>query len=304
MPKLLDITEKLDDYFEVNDLDVDPGMGRYVPMVYGPVGIQWENYFEKEFNKRFNGLMMKGEEIVNSVFASVFPTEEVLNHFLDHSQAGDLLFLHHPIDMLCGDPQGEYGEGFIPIPKELLDRLKDKKVSIYSCHAPLDYHKKISTSRAMVEAIGGSVEDTFFPYGNGDAGVICSVESISTDQLIEKLKSIFDIPYVDFLGKKKDQIRKISVVGGVATGIPFMQDMEKRGVDAYLTGQIQLHMDNKRSNNHRAELAEYAKETTMSLIGVSHSSSEYLIMKTQMSKWFNDNFDMAVKLIPLSKWWR
>ncbi|EEM09237.1 hypothetical protein bmyco0003_41130 [Bacillus pseudomycoides] len=48
---------------------------------------------------------------------------------------------------------------------------------------------------------------------------------------------------------------------------------------------------------------DYVKETNMSLIGVSHSASEYLVKKTLMRDWFIENFDVDVVLLPQKKWW-
>ncbi|GAB6427698.1 hypothetical protein bcgnr5380_01020 [Bacillus cereus] len=48
---------------------------------------------------------------------------------------------------------------------------------------------------------------------------------------------------------------------------------------------------------------DYVKETNMSLIGVSHSTSEYLVKETLMYKWFKENFEVDVTLVPQEKWW-
>ena len=85
--------------------------------------------------------MIKGAEEVNKIFASVFPTTKVMEKFLNDSQPGDLLFLHHPIWLISGNQKGKPGKGFVPIPEPTLKQLKQKKLSVYVCHAPLDYNK-------------------------------------------------------------------------------------------------------------------------------------------------------------------
>ena len=47
--------------------------------------------------------MMHGSENVNKVFLAVFPTDDVLETFISQSTPGDLLFMHHPLVMECGD---------------------------------------------------------------------------------------------------------------------------------------------------------------------------------------------------------
>jgi len=37
--------------------------------------------------------------------------------------------------------------------------------------------------------------------------------------------------------------------------------------------------------------------------GVSHAASEFLVMKTQIPKWFKENFGLCVILLAQNKWW-
>jgi putative NIF3 family GTP cyclohydrolase 1 type 2 len=304
MEKLTNITNALDALFEIKKLDIDPAFSRFIPMVYEPIGFDWQSYFEADFVSRFNGLMLKGAEEVNRVYCSVFPTDEVLQKFVDIAEPGDLLFLHHPLDMECGDPRGEWGRGFLPIQPHHLDQMKVEKLSFYACHAPLDYNLDISTSQVIIENLNSRIVDRFFPYGNGHAGFIGEIESISTDELISQLQKLFDIPYVDFEGLKQAEITKIAVVAGCGDQVQSMQEVEQKGVQAYISGEIHCHIDNDYGRRRFKEIMEYVSETKMSLIGVSHAASEYLVMKDKMKMWFEQNFEVSVGLIPLSKWWR
>jgi hypothetical protein len=161
------IVRFLDDYFRVNDVESDPAFSRFVPMVYDPIGFPWRVFFELEFAKRFNGLMMRGSDTVGRIWCVSFPSAGVLDHILPRSHPGDLIFSHHPIDMECDDPRGEKGRGFVPILPERLHAIRDRGLSFYSCHIPLDTHTEISTSDALVRLIGGVVTNQFLPVGCG-----------------------------------------------------------------------------------------------------------------------------------------
>ena len=53
--------------------------------------------------------------------------------------------------------------------------------------------------------------------------------------------------------------------------------------------------------NHKSKykiMKEYALTTPMSLLGVSHSASEYLVKKTLLKDWLEHNFDVQTVLIP------
>jgi len=141
--ELQDLVDKLDKEFNIKLLGKDPGFSRFIPMVYEPLQFDWKSSFEKDFTELFNGLMIKGAPTVRNVFLAVFPTDSVLQSFIENSGEGDLLFMHHPLLMECGDPKGDWGKGFVPIEEQYIRKMKEKKLSVYTCHAPLDYHMQL-----------------------------------------------------------------------------------------------------------------------------------------------------------------
>jgi putative NIF3 family GTP cyclohydrolase 1 type 2 len=247
--------------------------------------------------------MIKGDPKVNSIFLASFPTDEVLKQFLEEGQEGDLLFMHHPIPMECGDPRGEWGRGFVPINPNILEELSQKKLSIYTCHAPLDYNRKIGTSDAIAEALDGKIVDDFCEYGNGKAGLICDVNQTSTEELIKKLIELFEIPYVDFEGKKHKAINRIAIIAGCGDVVSDMKLTERKGAQAYVTGEIRCHIDNDYGKHKYKLMMDYVQETQMSLIGLSHAASEFFVMKTQMKRWIEQEMDVSVRLLRQSNWW-
>ena len=304
--KLSLITDKLDNLFGVKELNADPAMSRWVPRVYDAISFDWKGTFEPDFNQRFNGLMIRGFEDVSNVFCSVFPTEEVLQKFLIKAQQGDLLFLHHPIDLQCGDPRNKkkLGAGFTAINPRTIDQIISSKLSVYSCHAPMDCTREIGTNAAIVKSLNATIISEFLPYGNGFAGRICEIESVSTKELITKLIAIFEVPYVDFVGKEIVKINKIAIVAGGGDDVEIMQEVENSSVQAYITGEIHSYHSSDWGKQNTVKVNSYADKTNMSMIGVSHASSEYLVMKNQMVSWFEATLNIKAFGIPLSTWWR
>lgn len=131
MEQLDTIIQKLNEEFKINLFGKDQSFSRFVPIAYESNQFPWENEFEENFTKLFNGLMIKGSSAVNNVFLAVFPTNSVLERFIEESCEGDLLFMHHPLVMECGDPRGKWGRGFIPIEEQYIYRIKKKNLSIY-----------------------------------------------------------------------------------------------------------------------------------------------------------------------------
>jgi putative NIF3 family GTP cyclohydrolase 1 type 2 len=242
--------------------------------------------------------MIKGASNVERIFLAVFPTDHVLERFIEESGSGDLLFMHHPILMECGDPKGKWGKGFVPIKEKYIKQMKEKNLSVYTCHAPLDLHHKLSTNMAIVNKLRAKPIET-----HNEVVIYCTIEKTNTDELVSLLKEIFDITYVDFEGQNLSDIQKIAIVAGCGDVVEWMKEAEDHGVQAYISGEIHCHIDNDYGKQKYKKMMDYVANTSMSLIGVSHSASEYLVHKTLMKDWFEKNFDIQTVLIPQERWW-
>ncbi|WP_411469728.1 Nif3-like dinuclear metal center hexameric protein [Bacillus thuringiensis] len=305
MPALKEIEQSLNHLFQIEKYGTDSAFSRFIPSVYDPIHFPWQQFFETNFVELFNGLMIRGTETVNKVFLAVFPTNDVLETFISQSTYGDLLFMHHPLVMECGDPLGKSGRGFIPIPEKYLQAIKEKQLSIYTCHGPMDVHQTHGTSISIAKSLHAHVIDGFAYEGpeQEPVGLICEIDETSTEALQKRLKNLFHIPYTDFEGKQHDSIKKIAIIAGCGDVVSLMKEAEAKGAEAYITGEIHCHIDNNYGKHKYSLIMDYVNETDMSLIGVSHSASEYLVKETLMYEWFKENFEVDVTLVPQEKWW-
>ena len=304
MEALTDVTRQLDDFFALSESDPDPAFSRYLPSAYEAEGRLWRTWVEPLFASRFNGLMLRGGATVTTVFLSAFPSDRVVRLFVESAAPGDLLFVHHPIDLESGDPRGEWGRFFRPIPVDLLQALQRKELSIYSCHAPLDYHETLSTSRSIADALSGRIVAEFFPYGRGHAGVIAEIAPTSRSKLSEDLQCVFDVPYLDVAGADPSVIQRVAIVAGAGDRTLEMSNAEAAGAQAYITGEIHSRIETEYGRAKFAEVGRFAATTTMSLLGVSHAASEFLVMKSEMRDWFKARCDVKTELLPEAHWWR
>lgn len=296
------IVKELDSFFKVKALEIDPAMSHFMPQVYK--GNESDlKFFEKEFLRYYNGLMIKGDINVKTVFTASFPHDEILNKFISESHNGDLLFLHHPIPLESGDPRGKLGRGFLRNNPNLIREILNKKLSVYVCHAPLDYNDKISTSRAISEALSGKVKKTFLPYGKGEAGLIVEVKPISTRDLIRNLKTIFKVPYLDTASTTFGLITKVGIVAGGGDDIEYFQTAKKMGAQAYISGEVFSNQKSEWARENSKKIKDYIKTADTLLIGVSHAASESLVMRTQLPKWFERKFGIPVVPLSQEKWW-
>ncbi|MGG3447829.1 Nif3-like dinuclear metal center hexameric protein [Bacillus nitratireducens] len=305
MPALKEIEQSLNHLFQIEKYGKDSSFSRFLPATYDQIQFPWQQFFEATFVELFNGLMIRGAEYVNTIFLAVFPTDDVLEKFISQSMPGDLLFMHHPIVMECGDPLGKSGRGFTPISSKYLQAIKEKQLSIYTCHVPMDFHQTFGTSISIAKALQANVIEGF-AYGgpeNEPVGLICEIDETTTEKLQKHLKKLFNIPYTDFEGKQHDSIKKIAVIAGCGDVVSLMKEAEEKGAEAYITGEIHCHIDNDYGRHKYSLIMDYVKETNMSLIGVSHSASEYLVKETLMYDWFKENVGADVTLLPQEKWW-
>ncbi|SEB12751.1 Nif3-like dinuclear metal center hexameric protein [Bacillus nitratireducens] len=305
MPALKEIEQSLNHLFQIEKYGKDSSFSRFLPATYDQIQFPWQQFFEATFVELFNGLMIRGAENVNTIFLAVFPTDDVLEKFISQSMPGDLLFMHHPIVMECGDPLGKSGRGFTPISSKYLQAIKEKQLSIYTCHVPMDFHQTFGTSISIAKALQANVIEGF-AYGgpeNEPVGLICEIDETTTEKLQKHLKKLFNIPYTDFEGKQHDSIKKIAVIAGCGDVVSLMKEAEEKGAEAYITGEIHCHIDNDYGRHKYSLIMDYVKETNMSLIGVSHSASEYLVKETLMYDWFKENVGADVTLLPQEKSW-
>jgi putative NIF3 family GTP cyclohydrolase 1 type 2 len=304
MESLSSIVGALDDFFRLAESGIDPAFSRFLPATYESAPRSWQSWVEPTFSIHFNGLMLRGGATVQTVFLAVFPSAIVLEAFLARAEAGDVLFVFHPIDLKSGDPRGTWGNFWQPITDETIEALRAKQLSIYSCHAPLGCHPTVGSSRAIATALGGTVTGQFFLYGPGYAGVIAKILTASFDGLEERLRRIFGVPYLDTAGAKPATIETIAIVSGSGDRVEEMEHAEAAGADAYITGEIHSRIDTEYGHRKFANVERFAATTRMALLGVSHAASEFLVMEREMPSWFKQRF--AVGTVPLREahWWR
>lgn len=305
MQSLDSLVRSLDDLFDIQRVEKDPAFSQFVPLAYEMSGLDWQSYFESDFNQRFNGLMMRGDSEVETVFLSTFPSVEVLDRLLADGRRGDLLFLHHPVDMWFGDPRREVPTTpCVPIAEGHLDAIQEAGLSIYTCHIPMDLNWKVGTTAALVEAVGGRVVDHFMEGGYGPYGAICEIAPISTEALTQKLIEVHGIPYVDSFGPSHDKLERIAIVAGVGARVDYFTEAEHKGAQAYVSGEVRNHIQNEYGSMLDAQIREYMLQCTMSMIGTSHAGSEFVVMRTQMKPWLEANTSVKAELIAERHWWR
>ena len=278
-------------------------MKHWVPKACARADYDYREVFEAGFCDKFNGLMLKVGTEVKHVFCSAFATPDVMKSILDSGATDALLFLHHPLDMeVCG-------AGFLSIPLSVINELQKRRISIYSCHAPLDCHDEIGTNAAIVQALDVTIEKNFIEYGLGYAGRIGGMQPEKTNSLLKKIQEIFGVHRLEIGGCLNTEVKRIAIVAGGGDEPDYLKQAYDNSCDMYLTGEwYPRYMPEDDAGKEcvarmKEEISDFTRNTRMVLVGVSHAASEFLVMKTQIKEYFESK-DLPTTPIPQKDWWR
>jgi hypothetical protein len=117
--------------------------------------------------------------------------------------------------------------------------MRERGISLYNVHAPLDMHPRFSPSRLMAEGTGMTIVDEFFPIAEGLAGgaAIIAEGDVTTEELAERLRRVLgnEVP-VQVVASARVRLRRIAFVGGGGADPAILAEALERRADAYVTG--------------------------------------------------------------------
>lgn len=222
------------------------------------------DFVTENYKKRYMGLVCDNAQTINKVYTAVFPSDKVMQSVLDKNETDIMLFVHHPATWdIRTAPQV-----FQEMSRDLLQQFKDKRISIYNLHVPLDNYSEYSTTVNLAKQLNIEIEKKIVPYFGALAGIIGKTEFKN----VEELKKQFELTvghkvslYQNGDMEIKDQ--KVAVVAGGGNDLEILEEIFKNGVTTFVTG-IAV------SNNHSKEAHDFAKENKMNILGGSHYSTE------------------------------
>ena len=138
------------------------------------------------FLKRSMGLVCDFAAEINRVYTAVFPSTDVMQKILSDGTQDGMLFVHHPsIWDIRKAP-----EVFQQMDRALLQKFKERRISIYNLHVPLDNFGKYSTSVTLAKALGIKPTNTFAPYFGAMVGIFGKSDCATVQDLKNKFQEI------------------------------------------------------------------------------------------------------------------
>jgi len=250
--------------------------------------MDFNEFVTENFKNRYMGLVSDNTEEIEKVYTAVFPSDKVLGEILETGEKNILLFTHHPMVWDSNNP----GMPLKSMSKELLLKLRENKVSLYSLHVPLDKNGEYSTSVNLAKAIGVSRDEDFAQYFGVLAGVIGKTECQTIDELGEKVKNVVG-HQIGILKNNEEEFdnQKIAVVGGGGNDLDVMKELLEKRIKTYVTGVIKVIGGYPPA----VEFDRLAKENGINLIGATHYSTEKFACQ-KMVEYF-ESFGLPAKFI-------
>lgn len=220
-----------------------------------------------KYRKEYMGLVCDFTSKIEKVYTAVFPSDKVMKNILDRGTSNAMLFVHHPA---LWDVRRE--KAFEPMNKSLLKKFKDRNISVYNLHHPLDNRSEYSTSTTLakklsIEPIGGFAE-----YEGAICGIIGRNDFSNVEELKKEFESIIGHKASLYNYGSSELKGKIGIVAGGGNQKQILEELFELGMKSLVTG-LTL------KNEHSKEAHKYAKEKGINLFGGTHYSTEKFACK-------------------------
>lgn len=216
-------------------------------------------FLSRNFIKRSMGLVCDFADDVEKVYTAVFPSERVMKYVLKSKNA--MLFVHHPSIWDIRKTNV-----FQQMEKVLLKQFRERKISIYNLHVPLDNYGEYSTGFTLAKAVGITPKKAFAPYRGG----LCGAAGKAEAKTLEELKKDFERAVghkVKVYNYGDNEIRKSGAVGGGGCSVDILEECVKLGIDTLVTGVTA-------KNSHSMKAHEFAEKNRINILGGTHYSTE------------------------------
>jgi len=223
-----------------------------------------KDFLSDNFKKRSMGLLCDNSKEIKKVYTAVFPTNEVMRYIINKKEKEVMLFVHHPsIWDIRKAP-----EVFQQMNKKLLKQFKERRISIYNLHVPLDNYSQYSTSNTLAKALEIKIIKPFSPYFGSLCGVIGKTDCKTVQELSKRFqKAVKHRIKLYRYGDNEIKNNKVAIVAGGGNSPDVLRDIKKERINAFVTGISAL-------NSHSKKAHDYARKHKINILGGTHYSTE------------------------------
>ncbi|CAK6686931.1 Nif3-like dinuclear metal center hexameric protein [Synechococcus sp. BA-124 BA4] len=221
--------------------------------------------FNEDYFRKTSGLMIQNSLHISSICCAAFPSNDLISHIEKVTNA--LLLVKHPMDW------NEFSEGFIPISEKFLNKLKDRKISLYCAHSAHDNHLSCSPSVGLAQVFNGDILEIMSDEQDRVFGCIVEIQNpLRFEDLRLFLSQTFGlISFQEYF--VHDRVHRIAVVAGGGDNPQWLNLAIGKNCDTYLTGILYFRGSQYAKENNPIFIRNL-KASSLNALGISHYFSE------------------------------
>ena len=272
--RLDDLVAELDAYFRVELVRDDDWSGIFASVYAEPY---WREFAEPGYEGRWNGLMVRGAGEVAAAATCVFPGAAVVEQL----DPGTFLFSEHPVDF-ADEP------GFEPLPRETYELMRERAISFYNVHAPLDQHPEIAPSLLCARAVGLAHLEDYFPIDPAlpEGAVMIGDSQLSVEGLAEAFRSYLGPEIrVHVITRPRAEAGRVAVAAGGGAVAEILEASLARGCQTYVTGNAATNCRVPEVQEELRRFRQLAEARSVALVDATHYGMEKP-PQLAMVKWF------------------
>lgn len=232
------------------------------------------------------GLQFDFNTKIHKVYTATFANPSVIKEILKRGETDIMLFTHHP-----RPPMPSLQANYAEIPEDLIEQMKERRISLFSYHIPMDAGYFYSPAYTLGEALGGNIYDFWYPQNNGLIGVLCSSGFDTITELRNKFIKVLGhkVSCTQYGGEKLID-GKFAVMPGCSKSLEAYKYLKENGVNVLVTGVTSPVVDWSK------EVHEAAKANGITLLAGTHCSTEQFAPR-KMCGYFQ-NLGLESEFIP------
>jgi putative NIF3 family GTP cyclohydrolase 1 type 2 len=272
--RLDDLVSELDAYFRLELVRDDDWSGIFADVYSEPY---WREFAEPAYEGRWNGLMVRGGDDVAAAATCVFPGDAVVEGLAP----GTFLFSEHPLDF-ADEP------GFEPLARGTFALMRERGISFYNAHAPLDQHPEIAPSLLCARAVGLEHLEDYFPIDAAlpEGAAVIGDSWLSLEALAEAFRSYLGPEIrVHVITRPRPEAGRVAVVAGGGAQEEILRASLDRGCQTYVTGNAATNCRVPSVQEELRRFRRLAEANDVALVDATHYGMEKP-PQLAMVKWF------------------
>jgi putative NIF3 family GTP cyclohydrolase 1 type 2 len=235
-----------------------------------------DQYLHAGFKQTGMGLMCDFTNSIEKVYTTVFLSDKVLSKILSDNVTNALIFSHHPTNWDIKNHNGNYAAT-----EDYIIKLRERNISIYTMHHPLDNYGDYSTCKTLADKLKINIEKAGFLY----FGALCGITGTTNFKNINELHEDFSkaLKHKTSLyqyGRENIKGEKIAICPGGGNAPFILDEMLNNHIKILITGVTLV-------NEYSEKTHKLEKENQINLLGGTHYSTEKFA-PMEMCKYFSN----------------